>query len=947
MKKVKKLISLILAFVIAFSSLTLVQSFAADDNIKSLRNDIYIEIKTEKDSYSNDELVPIIMTVTNKSSTNYENISVEMAYNETRLDCRQGSEIAVGSLRAGESKDVEIDINYANRSIFARIFLYFIRFWRLFQRAVIGSDSETTRFYVKIGMVNYQLVFSIKNGEVGSSQVDPELPVEDSIELSIDRSDFETKEINARITGTVTTTTGIDTIEYKSYAEVDAGNLSYRGDIFLDGNNWYFDLTLKPGKNAVTVNAKTSNGLTATKTITVNYNIGSISAGNASDYATEQNITYRKGVLVIYFDDNITEDVANNIIVTNGGRVIGQNYFLNFYQAKFDIDGYTALKQKADYFKTLAGVKAADVSCVEEASISINDPWNSDVDNTDWNDNDVDGSNWGLEAIDMKSVWANDSRLSRQPTRIGCVDSTLNTAHSEFANTSDNINVIMMNNNQNYSSDHGSHVSGIMAASPDNGTGVTGIVWNGNLYFGSAAISSRGLSRDLIVDNLTKAVICGAKVVNFSAGNRAGECMDHAVIIETKLLDKGFDFLFVQAAGNDTVDATKNGWFCSITADTDVSFATSRYSAQDLIDHTIVVASVDNDKRNNGYSFSDFSNYGNRVDIAAPGGDIYSCYFNGTDYMSGTSMAAPHVTAVAGLMWSANNTLSMTEIKEILCDEDYTTQAYDYIHGKAYRMLNAGLAVNRAFELADALGTLNGRFVDAATSEAIASGTYIIHKETATGEAFGSTHSFSNGYFTFDAPGGRYVLEISGSGNYVKKYLTVIVVPNDTAYLGDIALSKSLGDNQLRIVLSWGENPSDLDSHIVGKTTSMNDFHVLYCNDRYYEDENCVVWLDVDDISSYGPETITVVDMSKVKSFTYLVHNYSDKEDGSEDDGAFNLSDSGATVDVYRGTELIRSYSVPVNRKGTVWKVFSMDENGIITNYNTMDYESEPSEVGY
>ncbi len=86
--------------------------------------------------------------------------------------------------------------------------------------------------------------------------------------------------------------------------------------------------------------------------------------------------------------------------------------------------------------------------------------------------------------------------------------------------------------------------------------------------------------------------------------------------------------------------------------------------------------------------------------------------------------------------------------------------------------------------------------------------------------------------------------------------------------------------------------------------------------------------------------------MSKVTSFKYCVHNFSDLGATSEDAEAFNLADSGATVAVYQGDSLIATYSVPVNHKGTVWEVFSMDAAGRITVSNRMYYESSPDSVG-
>lgn len=69
-----------------------------------------------------------------------------------------------------------------------------------------------------------------------------------------------------------------------------------------------------------------------------------------------------------------------------------------------------------------------------------------------------------------------------------------------------------------------------------------------------------------------------------------------------------------------------------------------------------------------GYSIASFSQCGDRVDVLAPGVDIYSCVKNGYSNMSGTSMAAPHVSGVASLLFSVNPSLSANDVKRIICD---------------------------------------------------------------------------------------------------------------------------------------------------------------------------------------------------------------------------------------------------------------------------------------
>ena len=104
--------------------------------------------------------------------------------------------------------------------------------------------------------------------------------------------------------------------------------------------------------------------------------------------------------------------------------------------------------------------------------------------------------------------------------------------------------------------------------------------------------------------------------------------------------------------------------------------------------------------------------------------------------------------------------------------------------------------------------------------------------------------------------------------------------------------------------------------------------------------------LDVDDVSSYGPETITVDGVAALDGFTYSVHNYSGRDAVSGDAAAYDLAQSGAVVKVYKGNTRIATYRVPENRAGTVWNVFSIEADGSITVINSFEFISDPDAVG-
>ena len=118
----------------------------------------------------------------------------------------------------------------------------------------------------------------------------------------------------------------------------------------------------------------------------------------------------------------------------------------------------------------------------------------------------------------------------------------------------------------------------------------------------------------------------------------------------------------------------------------------------------------------------------------------------------------------------------------------------------------------------------------------------------------------------------------------------------------------------MRVVLSWGEKPFDLDSHLI-----FPGGHI-YFDSKEGTDAN----LDVDDTDSYGPETVTISKKHFGESYIYAVQDYSNK-------GLPNsnyLSASKAKVFVYVGGSLVRSYSVPAGKRGNIWTVFKLNPNG-------------------
>ena len=198
-----------------------------------------------------------------------------------------------------------------------------------------------------------------------------------------------------------------------------------------------------------------------------------------------------------------------------------------------------------------------------------------------------------------------------------------------------------------------------------------------------------------------------------------------------------------------------------------------------------------------------------------------------------------------------------------------------------------------------------------------------------------STDSYGH-YYVTDVPSGYYTVEAS-LNSYVTGYANIIVLEEDFRTDYDFTITPILSEDEIRIVLSWGEIPSDLDSHLIGLTPSGDAFNVFYDAKEYWYNNVEMANLDVDDITSYGPETITNFEDIQ-GTYTYAVHNYSDRSELN----SVRLSNSGAVVKVYQGSTRIAEYHVPTDQIGTYWTVFEIDHQGNIIPVNSIS-NTKPS----
>jgi hypothetical protein len=178
----------------------------------------------------------------------------------------------------------------------------------------------------------------------------------------------------------------------------------------------------------------------------------------------------------------------------------------------------------------------------------------------------------------------------------------------------------------------------------------------------------------------------------------------------------------------------------------------------------------------------------------------------------------------------------------------------------------------------------------------------------------------SNGRYVASLPFGSYTGELIKDG-FIVTYVVGISADNFYNMHEDATAIRIPNAAEVRIVLTWGENPRDLDSHLVGPTVNGNGFHTWYSGRVNSYNGTTYADLDLDDTSSYGPETTTIRKTVDGK-YRFYIHHYS---------GSSTLRTSGAEVRVFSGDSAtpVKSYVIPTGTGDEIyWAVFDMDVIG-------------------
>jgi hypothetical protein len=274
-------------------------------------------------------------------------------------------------------------------------------------------------------------------------------------------------------------------------------------------------------------------------------------------------------------------------------------------------------------------------------------------------------NDWGVNLVNAPEAWARG--YTGQGVVVAVLDTGVDRNHADLAgniwtNAGEIANDGLDNDGNGYVDDvygwnfangnnntldgnrHGTHVAGTIAAA-NNGFGATGVAYNSRIMPVKVLSDSGSGSYSGVAQGIRYAVDNGADVINMSLG---GGSTDSAVQSALQYASSR-GVIVVMAAGN--AGAAQPG-----------------YPASSATSWGLAVGAVDSSNQMASFSNRAGSNSSMRY-VTAPGVQVYSTLPNGGyGFLSGTSMAAPHVAGVVALMLSANPNLTDAQVRQIITD---------------------------------------------------------------------------------------------------------------------------------------------------------------------------------------------------------------------------------------------------------------------------------------
>ena len=455
-----------------------------------------------------------------------------------------------------------------------------------------------------------------------------------------------------------------------------------------------------------TVLATLADGVTADEAIA---NLNTIA--QLEGVSLEKSIT--DTVVKLSLPANVSVDQATALVQTSSAiKSASPNHYLYTQETPSASDNATntlVLENANQSSQLIAGTALGDALGVQSVNVTANDP------------KFIDGTQWSLENANVTDAWEAVLSASspNQSTTIAVVDAGFDVSHNDLKanivaqyDATTMANSIAPDNPNKSQCDHGTHASGIIAADTNNALGVAGSTYNTckilpiRVQDATGSIKTDYLVKafDYICDNADRYNI---RVVNMSLGSATyktvtrdvfpqlydaiEEAREHGIVTVVAACNSGTKG---RIDGESTATKAYYPPFNAFPSDFDnvVSVINLREYTSSAVDNNVTRASDSN-----------YNVEGQRAkNISAPGANIYGLFKSqGYGYKSGTSMAAPLVAGVLGLMFQVNPDLTREEATEILYSTAHDLTTGDHMgvgwdEGSGFGEVDAAKAVAAA-----------------------------------------------------------------------------------------------------------------------------------------------------------------------------------------------------------------------------------------------------------
>ena len=261
-------------------------------------------------------------------------------------------------------------------------------------------------------------------------------------------------------------------------------------------------------------------------------------------------------------------------------------------------------------------------------------------------------------------------------------------------------------------------------------------------------------------------------------------------------------------------------------------------------------------------------------------------------------------------------------------------------------------------------GTVQGQVINARTVAPLTDVTLKFREgiNNTGGEVLSTGTVSSDGNYSIAVATGVYTITYEKAGFTDAQRSAVILNGQITSIQAVPMITSTIGGNSFAtMILTWAENPADLDTFLTGPSTTLDStstlggerFKLAYYQKRFsttggYEgpavtssEDPCatpslVAAIDVDDVTSYGPETTTLCQV-ETGTYSYYIHHFS---------GSSSMSDSPAIVTVTTASGISTAFIAPPGAAGSssdLWHVFDLDNFGNLTPVNIISTEGNLS----